>query len=353
MTDSNMSKNKINSSSPNASPRGKRLKPGTDASGNDTILLALEQQEARMEAMVERVLHTELGGVKASVNALQKDLMEHMTAMKGLGEKVDRVQSETRGLKRDFVTVKTEVERLQEKLAELDDRGRRNNVRLVNLAANREGGDAIRFLQEMLPKWIPSLGTKVVQIERAHRIYSTRTDKKPNRPQTLIFKVLNYQDRKAILQGVKQARVNNTPIMDEDRELLFFADYSKYTSDRRAEFKAVRKDLWMKGISTFLIYPAILRVSYRGKELSFESAQEAEAFNRELPSRATTNRPRRQLAFPSLSGDGMDRNASMEEDAAATDDTSSPRQQLAFPALSGDGTDMNATMEEDTAAVAD
>ncbi|KAM4523911.1 uncharacterized protein V3H82_002013 [Fundulus diaphanus] len=37
-----------------------------------------------MEAMVERVLQTELGGVKASVNALQKDLVEYMSAMKCL-----------------------------------------------------------------------------------------------------------------------------------------------------------------------------------------------------------------------------------------------------------------------------
>lgn len=309
-----MSRNKVKFSSPNASPSGKRLKPTTDAS--DVILLALEEQQGRMEAMVERVLHTELGSVKDSVNALQKDLVEHMTAMKGLGDKVDRIQSETRGLKRDFVAVKTDVDKLEEKLAELDDRGRRNNVRLVNLAANREGGDAIRFLQEMLPKWIPSLGTKVVQIERAHRIYSN-SPKKPNSSQTLIFKVLNYQDRQAILQGARQARKDNTPIMDGDRELLFFADYSKYTSDRRAAFKKVRRDLWARGLSTFMIYPATLRVNHRGQELSFETVQEAEAFCGELPGRAN-NSPRRKLAFSALSEDGTDMmNANTEEDTLA------------------------------------
>lgn len=312
-----MSKNKIQFSSPTASPSGKRLKPATDA--NDAILQALEQQQGKLEAMVEKVLKEELGSMKDSINALQKDLAEHMAAMKGLGDKVDRIHSETRGLKRDVVAVKSDVDKLQEKLIELDDRGRRNNIRLVNLAANREGGDTIRFLQKMLPKWIPSLGTEPVQIERAHRIYHSMPNK-ANRPQTLIFKVLNYQDRQAILQGARAAKKNNTPIKDEGRELLFFADYSTYTSESRRAFKVVRKDLWAKGISTFLIYPATLRVTYQGRQLSFETVQEAENFRNQLSDDRPTsfaNSSRRMLPFAAQEEESMETKASMDEGAPA------------------------------------
>lgn len=304
-----MSKNKKLLSSPTASPTGKRLKSNVSAEANmsDAILQALELQQERFEAMVEKVVSTALIGVKNSVEALQKDLVEHMTAVKGLGDKVDRIQAETRGLKRDFGVVRSDVEMLQEKLAELDDRGRRNNVRLVNLAPNREGGDAISFLRDMLPKWIPSLGPDPIQIERAHRIYHS-TSKKSNSPQTLIFKVLNYQDRQAILQGARAARKNNIPIIDGDQRLLFFPDYSMHTNEKRKAFKDVRKDLWAKGISTFMIYPAILRVTYQGRQLSFETPQEAEKFKNQLASMddggaGTSKSSRKKLSFGELRED--------------------------------------------------
>ncbi len=64
-------------------------------------------------------------------------------------------------------------------------------------AANREGDDVIAFLQDTLPKWIPSLDTSKIQIECAHRIYSLKIDSQT----TMIFKVLRYRRRNAILQG--------------------------------------------------------------------------------------------------------------------------------------------------------
>ena len=57
------------------------------------------------------------------------------------------------------------MEKMRFKIAALEDQDRRNNARITGIATNREGSDAIAFLHDMLPKWIPSIGTSKIQSE--------------------------------------------------------------------------------------------------------------------------------------------------------------------------------------------
>ncbi|KAJ8358153.1 hypothetical protein AAFF_G00028880 [Aldrovandia affinis] len=109
--------------------------------------------------------------------------------------------------------------------------------------------------------------TAPLEIDRAHRIYSNNT----SRPRTMIFKLLRYTDRQAILAGARKAR----PALSDGTQLLFFADYSPGTTQERQGYREIRAKLRRKGIDSFLIYPAILRVNYKGTRMSFNSAEEA------------------------------------------------------------------------------
>ncbi|KAJ4939074.1 hypothetical protein JOQ06_028536 [Pogonophryne albipinna] len=93
----------------------------------------------------------------------------------------------------------------------------------------------------MLPIWIPSIkspNNDPLEIDRAHRIFSNNT----SRSRTM---------------------------------LLFFADYSPGTTQERQEYKEIRTKLRQKGIDSFIIYPAILKVNNKGTRMSFNSAEEA------------------------------------------------------------------------------
>ena len=67
-------------------------------------------------------------------------------------------------------TLQIQVKALTERADDMENRSRRNNLRLVGLSENEEGRDACTFLE----KWIPSvLGMKTstpLALERAHRI---------------------------------------------------------------------------------------------------------------------------------------------------------------------------------------
>ncbi len=56
-------------------------------------------------------------------------------------------------------------------MTDIEDRGRRNNVRLVGLPEGKEGTNVASFLRVNLSKWIPSLRGRDIEIDRAHRVY--------------------------------------------------------------------------------------------------------------------------------------------------------------------------------------
>lgn len=275
-----MSDSKKPGFSPAKTPAAKR-KPteggGVDAniasSVSVAIELALARQQDKLESAVTRAVQGAIDGMKNSVESLERKVEAHMETVKGLVTKVDRVQAETRAMKKDVGNNTAELEKMQLKVASLEDQDRRNNVRITGLSAGREGGDAIAFLQDMLPKWIPSLGTAKIQIERAHRIRNNRNDGQA----TMIFKVLRYQDRNAILQGAREAR-KKAPIQDAGKTIRFYADYSAFTSERRKAYGEVMKELYERGIPAFLIYPATLRMTMNGEQRTFTSAREAAQF---------------------------------------------------------------------------
>uniref|UniRef100_A0A8C7X7K5 Uncharacterized protein n=1 Tax=Oryzias sinensis TaxID=183150 RepID=A0A8C7X7K5_9TELE len=148
------------------------------------------------------------------------------------------------------------LEKVQLNLALLEDYNRRNNMRITGIPNNAEGGNVVAFLQESLPKWLPSLANKTIEIERAHRV------------QTMILRLFRHADRTAILNGARAA-ARNGPIQHAGNTPRFYADYSAQMSQRRKAFSRIQKKLRGKGIMSFLIYPATLRISLHGEQHYF------------------------------------------------------------------------------------
>ncbi len=147
----------------------------------------------------------------------------------------------------------------------MEDRSRRNNVRLVGLPEGAEGSDAAGFLRVNLSKWIPSLKGHDIEIDRAHRVYDR--GRGSNRPRTLIFRVLRWHDRSEILKGARQAYP--VKCAQDNVTLLFFPDFSPATTIRRKAFNPVLKKMTALGLQPFLIYPAVIKLRHKGEQKSF------------------------------------------------------------------------------------
>ncbi len=218
-----------------------------------------------------------------SVKELREELEAIATAAKQTCDRVDSVQAAAREDRRTVTDLRNQLERLTEKMTDIEDRSRRNNVQLVGLPEGAEGSNAAGFLRVNLSKWIPSLKGHDIEIDRAHCVYDG--GRGSDRPCTLIFRVLRWHDRSEILNGARQAYP--VKCAQDNVTLLFFPDFSPATMIRRKAFNPVLKKMTSLGLQPFLIYPAVIKLRHKGEQKSFDSPQKAEDFISSLSQQKT------------------------------------------------------------------
>lgn len=234
---------------------------------NENVTILIKDSIKESLAPIEKTL-TENSGI---LRSLKEQMDTHAKKFTAVFSKVDSIQLSLKKNETETAHCIKEIAKLREDLIQQEDRSRRNNLRLINLPTGAEGDDPRGYIQRMLPTWIPSLASPrgpPVEIDRAHRVYSNNT----SRPQTMIFRLLRYTDRQAILEGARKAK----PTLANGTPLWFYPDYSTATSSKRRGYNDIRAKLRKRGVEAFLIYPAILKVKYNGRKMSFETPKQAE-----------------------------------------------------------------------------
>ncbi|XP_057304910.1 uncharacterized protein LOC130641911 [Hydractinia symbiolongicarpus] len=115
---------------------------------------------------------------------------------------------------------------LKEKLREMEDRSRRNNLRIDGLAEHEKGSweDCKQKVKNLLKQ---KLNLENIIIERIHRV-RPMTEKEG--PRTIVAKLLNWEDKEAILMNAK--KLKNTCI-------YIYEDFSAAT-------RLIRKEKWIE-----------------------------------------------------------------------------------------------------------
>ncbi len=264
------------------------------------IKLALKEQQSTLDSVVAsavsdavdsvlipalRELRVDIQATNDSVKELRAEFEAIATTAKQTRDRVDSVQAAAREDRRTVTDLRNQLERLTEKMTDMEDRSRRNNVQLVGLPEGAEGSDAAGFLRVNLSKWIPSLKDRNIEIDRAHRVYDGR--KNSDRPRTLIFRVLRWHDRSEILKGARQAYP--VKCAQDNVTLLFFPDFSPATAARRKTLNPVLKKMTTLGLQPFLTYPSVIKLWHKGEQRSFDSPQKADDFISSLSQKKTYN----------------------------------------------------------------
>ncbi|XP_072563982.1 uncharacterized protein [Paramormyrops kingsleyae] len=96
-----------------------------------------------------------------------------------------------------------EVGLLRNKLAEQEDRERRNNIRIVGVPEDVEKGNLLRFLDLQWTKWFPGLANFSPEVMRAHRVSAGSGD--GLRPRPIVLNLLRYTERQIILQEARRS----------------------------------------------------------------------------------------------------------------------------------------------------
>lgn len=241
-----------------------------------------QQETSRMEeslaAMIASAMKKQQQFIDAHFKTLQDRLdniqSELSSCSNGVRELRDRyssLNSRVGKTEKNYDKCATRLTTFEEKMADLEDRSRRDNIRIINLPEDVESRTNLTsYILESLPVWLPALAEAKPEIMRAHRIGPPNNS---GRPRTVIAKMLRYTDRDSLLRASRKS-----PIKVDGKDIRFAADYSAFTTNRRRSFVEVIKKAQKIGFQTFLMYPAQLKLTRGATQRTFKSPIEVEDF---------------------------------------------------------------------------
>lgn len=218
-----------------------------------------------------------------SINALEQSMVEvrnnvasNTTRVTDAEERISSLEDDLEVAKAELASATKRIALLESKTDDLENRGRRKNLRLFGLRENAEKNQPLlEFVERMLSTWLGLRDVRSFTLERVHR---TLARPKPGQNRAVIIRFLRYQDREFVLRTAKQLN-----IMYEENKLTFVPDLSVETMRQRNEFNVVRKKFVEKGLYRgFQIHPCKLRVLHEGKIRLFATPREAEDFYQKI-----------------------------------------------------------------------
>ena len=215
-------------------------------------------------------LETQIAGVSIEVNLLRADLRKVSDKVTTAEDNITSLQTEVRHLKKQVSHLTNATETLADKAEESEGRARRSNLRLLGFPERAEGRAAEAFLEGWLTETVPQgeLST-IFAIERAHRAL-TSPPPVGAPPRALIAKILNYRDRDTILRVARE----KAPLKFENHNITIYPDYTQRVQEMRKSFLEVKQKLRAMEVKYMLLYPAKLRVIYKGQSHFFEKPEE-------------------------------------------------------------------------------
>ena len=247
----------------------------------------LTMEFAKLTALIlekSQALDNKLETIRLTTNATDTKLADFAKRMSAVEDRVglleDANENQRRHLEENPPVTAKDLEALRNKLDDIENRNRRNNLRFVGFPEDCEKNKPLEFLGQFLKETFNLPG---VEMDRAHRMGPVR-EQDPNKtgpppPRPIIARFLRFQDRDRISEAAR----NMGKINWNGHHIMVFADYSKLVTEKRMKFNDCKTLLHEKHVKFSLDFPAVLTVKpTRGAPRRFEDSKKALAYIRTL-----------------------------------------------------------------------
>ncbi|KAK7929596.1 hypothetical protein WMY93_005991 [Mugilogobius chulae] len=220
-------------------------------------------------------LETKLDQYKLLVDDHDQRISSLELASDDLSQRVSELENVCSSLREDNAKLKAKL------AVDLENRSRRQNIRILGLAESTERGRPTdffsQFLQEIFGKdTLPS----PPEIDRAHRTLAGRAD--PTRPPRPVILHLHRYQTKDLL--IREAR-RRGKFDYHGQQIRVVEDYSAEVMSQRVQYRDVMAELYKRGLKPALLYPARLRLTLpSGTKKWVGSVDEAQRYVDDHPS---------------------------------------------------------------------
>lgn len=231
----------------------------------------LEEHRIALAADFKSSFET-LSNTLEKLNSTVSDHGQRIGALEDNSNEVDRRLSE---LEKVCTTLQRENVSLTSKLADLEGRSRRQNIRIVGLPESIEGSRPTTFFAQLL---VDVLGTEILpsppELDRAHRSLAPKPAPGA-KPRPVIIRLHRFQVKDLI---IREARRRGN-LSFKEHGIRIYEDYTTDVLKQRAEYKEVMAELYKRGYKPSLMFPAKLRITMpNGEKAWIKSAAEAGKF---------------------------------------------------------------------------
>lgn len=249
-------------------------------SGTESSMASRTPDESALHEQL-RSMNNILVNVAADVATIKKTTEDLKVSVEGIQVRMNEAEQRISDLEDDGKQVKTKlgecdrrVEALWARVENLENRSRRNNVRLVNLSEGREQpGKMAQYVQKLFADAFGCTGAEF-EVERAHRVPSTPVPDPNKPPRMVLVRFLRSSARDKILQMAREKRGCDW----EGARLSIFEDVSKELTEKRKAFGPAKKRLRELQVKHRMIYPAALMFTWNGQKKTFTDGEEARRF---------------------------------------------------------------------------
>lgn len=245
-----------------------------NGSNNDESELLVELRKLRREN------GDAFQDTKQSLNRLETSVGEIKQQMEKLDERLTTVEhrvsnAEDRSIRHERALgylLRREA-RLTAKQDDMENRLRRNNIRVYGIPEEAEGKEMVPFMVEFFRTTLTLKDDVEIKLERAHRAIAPKPKTKAS-TRSIIVRFLDFSVKQAVLQQAWKQR----DITFQGQKVYFDQDYSPDVQRKRKQVREVIKRLREKNIKAQSAYPAQLKVFLDTGVKVFPSLLEAQSF---------------------------------------------------------------------------
>lgn len=203
--------------------------------------------------------------------SMQAEAANIQTGMEqSLSDTSDRLMA----LENSCQSLAADHKKLQEKCIDLENRSRRQNIRILNIPEGSENNTPTAFVAKFLSKVLGEENFDgPILIDRAHRSLAPKP-RKGERPRPIIARLHYYSDKEKIMSLSR----SKGKLFFEGAQVHIFPDMSPEVGRQRAAFNQVKAKLRDAGIQYRMFFPARLEITTDGSKMSFTDPQAVERF---------------------------------------------------------------------------
>ncbi|KAJ1163411.1 hypothetical protein NDU88_003869 [Pleurodeles waltl] len=227
-----------------------------------------------------------ISSLTLETKSIRTDIASFHSRVKGLEHRVGTLETHMSTIQDRY----QDLSFLCSKVTDLEDRSRRDNIRLLGIPENEEGPDVQAFLSSVIPKLTSLSFDPPLEFQQAHRAGPKRPDG-ASRPRPIIACLLRHTQTRQLLQEPQ----NHDPFRVDKYEIRITSDFSKDNNERRKAFLALRPGLRQLEMKYGLFDPARMWVTKNGVSKDFYNPEDLriflDSFQYQTKDPATSNRP--------------------------------------------------------------